>query len=290
MTGDGLGETEISVIVAVRNGLPWLHEQLHALQSQECSSPWEIIIADNGSTDGTIEVARKYAAEDPRLRIVDASRVKGPAAARNVGAGAAFGVILAFCDADDVVHPGWVESWIRALDGADVAAGRNDTWSLNGTPAPQPAVPRPPPQAQQFEFLEAAGSGNMAVRREPFETVGGFDEELHVGEDTDLCWRLQLSGYKFAIGAGVISRRERSDTLGLLRRSIQYGRCGPVLYRRYRREGMRADPFGALRAWAYLIVSLPRLVDPGFRRTWARIAGWRIGRLIQSCRDFVFFP
>jgi glycosyltransferase involved in cell wall biosynthesis len=290
VTGDGTSGTLISVIVAVRNGLPWLHEQLRALRSQECSSTWEIIVADNGSTDGTTQVARGYAEEDPRMRIVDASHVKGPAAARNVGVDAAFGDILAFCDADDVVHPGWVESWLRALGDADVAAGRNDTWSLNGTPAPQPAVPRPPPQGQQFGFLEAAGSGNMAVRREPFEAVGGFDEELHVGEDTDLCWRLQLSGYKFAIGTGVISRRERSSTIGLLRRSIQYGRCGPVLYRRYRSQGMRADPYGALRAWAYLIVSVPKLVDPRFRRTWARVAGWRMGRLIQSCRDFVFFP
>ena len=273
MTGDEAGANMISVIVAVRNGLPWLHEQLDALRSQECSSPWEIIVADNGSTDGTIQVAQGYAAQDSRLRIVDASRVKGPAAARNVGVGAASGAILAFCDADDVVHPGWVESWLHALGDADVAAGRNDTWSLNGAPAPQPAVPKPPPQAQQFGFLEAAGSGNMAVRREPFEVVGGFDEDLHVGEDTDLCWRLQLSGYRFAIGSGVISRRESSGTLGLLRRSIDYGRCGPVLYRRYRSEGMRADPYGALRAWAYLIVSLPKLVDPRFRRTWARVAG-----------------
>ena len=290
MTGDEAGANMISVIVAVRNGLPWLHEQLDALRSQECSSPWEIVVADNGSTDGTIQVAQGYAARDARLRIVDASRVKGPAAARNVGVSAASGAILAFCDADDVVHPGWVESWAHALSDADVAAGRNDTWSLNGAPAPQPAVPKPPPQAQQFGFLEAAGSGNMAVRREPFEVVGGFDEDLHVGEDTDLCWRLQLSGYRFAIGSGVISRRESSGTLGLLRRSIDYGRCGPVLYRRYRSEGMRADPYGALRAWAYLIVSLPKLVDPRFRRTWARVAGWRMGRLIQSCRDFVFFP
>jgi glycosyltransferase involved in cell wall biosynthesis len=290
VSSNGNGVAVISVIVAVKDGLPWLHEQLQALRSQECSSPWELIVADNGSSDGTTLVAQGYAAEDPRMRIVDASHVRGPAAARNVGVDAAFGEILAFCDADDVVHPGWVESWLRALSDADVAAGQNDTWSLNGSPAPQPAVPRPPPQAQQFGFLEAAGSGNMAVRREPFKAVGGFDEDLHVGEDTDLCWRLQLSGYKFAIGTGVISRRERSSTLGLLMRSIQYGRCGPVLYRRYRSEGMRADPYGALRAWMYLIVSLPKLLDPQFRRTWARVAGWRIGRLFQSCRDLVFFP
>ena len=130
----------------------------------------------------------------------------------------------------------------------------------------------------------------MAVRRTAFEVVGGFDEKLHVGEDTDLCWRLQLAGYRFAIGEGVISRRERTGTIALLKRSIQYGRCGPVLYRRYRSLGLRADPRAALRAWAYVIVSLPRLVDPQFRQAWARVAGWRIGRLVESFRCLVFFP
>jgi glycosyltransferase involved in cell wall biosynthesis len=267
-----------------------LHEQLQALQSQKCSSRWEIVVADNGSTDGTAAAVRRYAAADPRLHLVDASSVTGPAATRNLGVGASRGDVLAFCDADDVVHPGWVESWLRALEDADVAAGLNDTWSLNSPQPLRPFAPRPPPQARQFGFLDAAGSGNMAVRRDAFEVVGGFDEELFVGEDTDICWRIQLAGYKFAIGSGVISRRERSGTIALLKRSIQYGRCGPILYRRYRHRGMRADPRAALRAWLYVIVNLPRLIDPQFRQTWARVAGWRIGRLVGSCRYFVFFP
>jgi glycosyltransferase involved in cell wall biosynthesis len=290
VTGSATEEITISVIVPVKNGLPWLHEQLRALRVQECSSPWEIVVADNASTDGTPAVVQGYAAEDPRLRLVDASSVVGPAATRNLAVRAAHGGILAFCDADDVVHPGWVESWLCALRDADLAAGLNDPWSLNCETPPRGASPKPPPQRGQFGFLDAAGSGNMAVRRDAFESVGGFDEGLHVGEDTDLCWRLQLAGYRFAIGVGVISRRERSGTIALLKRSIQYGRCGPVLYRRYRSQGLRADPRAALRAWAYVVVNLPKLVDPQFRQAWARVAGWRIGRLVESCRCHVFFP
>jgi glycosyltransferase involved in cell wall biosynthesis len=290
MTGAGAGRPAISVIVPVKNGLPWLHEQLQALQSQECSSPWEIVVADNASNDGTPAVVRGYASKDPRLRLVDASSVKGPAATRNLAVRAARGDLFAFCDADDVVHPGWVESWLRALGDADLAAGLNDPWSLNGETPPPSASPKPPPQRGQFGFLDAAGSGNMAVRRSAFESVGGFDEELHVGEDTDLCWRLQLAGYGFTIGEGVISRRERNGTIASLRRSIQYGRCGPVLYRRYRSKGLRADPRAALLAWVYVIVNLPRLVDPEFRPAWVRVAGWRIGRLLESFRSGRFPP
>jgi glycosyltransferase involved in cell wall biosynthesis len=288
--GPGAQGLAVSVIVPVKNGLPWLHEQLQALRSQECSSPWEIVVADNGSTDGSSDVVQDYAADDPRLRLVDASSVQGPAATRNLAVRAALGDVLAFCDADDVVHPGWVESWLRALGDADLAAGLNDPWTLNGGTPSVAVSPKPPPQRGQFGFLDAAGSGNMAVRRSAFDAVGGFDEELHVGEDTDLCWRLQLVGYRFTIGEGVISRRERSGTMALLKRSIQYGRCGPKLYRRYRSNGLRADPRAALRAWIYVIVSVPRLVDPQFRPAWARIAGWRIGRLLESFRCLVFFP
>jgi len=288
--GDDQTEIVISVVVPVKNGLPWLHEQLRALLCQPCDVPWEVVVADNASSDGTAEVVRGYAEAHPRLRLVDASSVVGPAATRNLGVRSAGGEILAFCDADDVVHPGWVESWVRALDRADVAAGLTDSWSLNDVPPSFPHELRPPPQGSQFGFLDAAVSGNMAVRRYAFEAVGGFDESLRVGEDTDLSWRLQLAGYRFVVGEGVISRRERQGTSALLRRSIQYGRCGPVLYQRYRSAGLRAEPRAALRSWLYIVATIPRLFDPNVRWNWARIAGWRIGRVIESFRRLVFFP
>ena len=246
-------EIALSIIVPVKNGLPWLHDQLQALLSQKCCHPWEIIIADNGSNDRTAEVGRSYAQHDPRVRLVNASSVVGPAATRNLGVRSARGSILAFCDADDVVHPGWLNSWVRVLADADVSGGLMDYWSLNDVPPPRPPEPRLPPAGRQFAFLEAAGSGNMAVWRNAFESVGGFDESLIVGEDTDLSWRLQHAGYRFAIGEGVISRREPSGTYGLLRKSFQYGRAGPILYQRHRAQGLQPrrhcrDPWLALSA------------------------------------------
>ena len=104
----------------------------------------------------------------------------------------------------------------------------------------------------------------MAVRREAFESVGGFDEDLLVGEDTDLSWRLQLAGYKFTLGEGVICRREASGAYAFFKRSIQYGRCGPILYQRYRRFGLRSEPTAAIWAWLYVVATIPRLRDPAF--------------------------
>lgn len=280
---------ELSVVIAVKNGLPWLHEQLTALRGQRCDFDWEIIVANNGSDDRTEELVKEFAADDQRITLVDTSDVSGPAATRNIGVRYARGCIVAFCDADDVVHPGWVQSWFGALAEADVAGGLFDNSSLNDVAAPLPAVFKPPPTRTQYGFLDATGSGNMAVRRYAFDQVGGFDEALRVGEDVDLCWRLQLAGYRFALGEGVISRREPRRLWALFRRSMDYGRCGPALYEKFRGAGLCAEPLGALRSWLYLIASMPKLFDPKFRRHWVRLAGWRLGRLVESCRRRVFF-
>jgi glycosyltransferase involved in cell wall biosynthesis len=280
---------ELSVVVPVKNGLPWLREQLQALTRQRCCHRWEIIVANNGSSDRTEELVKEFAADDPRITLVDASHVRGAAATRNIGVRHARGCLLAFCDADDVVHPGWVQSWVGALAEADVAGGLFDNRSLNDVAPPFPATLRPPPTRAQFGFLPATGGGNMAVRRHAFELVGGFDERFAVGEDVDLCWRLQLAGYRFTLGEGVISRREALGLCALFRRSIQFGRCGPALYERYRGAGLCAEPAAALRSWLYLIASTPKLFDSTFRRNWVRLVGWRVGRLLESCRRRVFF-
>lgn len=280
----------VSVIVPVRNGLPWLDDQMKALLDQRSCATWEVIVADNASSDLSAKHVDELAQRHPRLRLVDASAATGAGATRNVAVRFARGDILAFCDADDVVHPGWVESWVDALADADVAGGLNDFWSLNDMPPPCPARPRPLPVRLQFSFLDGAGSGNMAVRREAFEKVGGFDDDLAVGEDIDLCWRLQLAGYRFRLGTGVISRRERSGASALLRRSIEFGRCGPVLYQKYRGAGLRRETLSAVRAWLYLVITIPRLVRPDFRRLWIRNFGWRLGRLMESCKRLVFYP
>ena len=280
---------ELSVVIPVKNGLPWLRAQLQALTRQCCGLRWEIIVADNGSDDGTGELVQEFAAHDRRITLVDASEVTGAAATRNVGVRHARGPILAFCDADDVVHPGWVQSWVGALADADVAGGWFDNRSLNEVAPPSPVTLRPPPTRRQFGFLDATGAGNMAVRRPAFDHVGGFDEGFAVGEDVDLCWRLQLAGYRFTLGEGAISRREAPGLCAFFRRSIQFGRCGPALYERYRGAGLCAEPGAALRSWLYLVASMPKLFDPTFRRSWVRLVGWRVGRLLESCRRRVFF-
>lgn len=281
------GVAMISVVIPIRNAMPWLYDQVQALAAQECEEDWEVVLADNGSTDGSLEFARKWSDEHPSFRVVDASERQGAPSARNIAVQDAKGDLLAFCDADDVVLPGWLAACVTGLNKADVVAGYFDFWSLNGAPSRDPL----PAAIRQLGFLPAGLGANLAVRRDAFDRVFGFNEEPLPGEDIDLCWRLQLQGFRFAtVPDAVVAKRERSDFQLVLRQAYSYGRCGPMLYRRYRRAGAHRDLHGAVRAWFWLAYSLPRLRTPKFRTEWARTAGMRVGRLRGSLEERVFFP
>ena len=277
----------ISVVVPVLNGMPWLEHQLLALSTQQVPVEWEVMVADNRSVDGTRACVARWAERDPRIHLVDASAGRGAAAARNMGVRAARGSLLAFCDADDVVRPGWLASMSAALGDSDLVAGVFDFGALHGDANSLPA----PAATRQLGFLPFGLSANLAVRREVFDAIHGFAEELSPGEDVDLCWRLQLAGYRFAVAAdAVVEKRERLAGLPTFRAAWAYGRCGPQLYSRYRAEGMRRDLRGAAKAWVWLAAALPGLVERPRRRQWVRTFAIRSGRLAGSAHLRVFFP
>jgi glycosyltransferase involved in cell wall biosynthesis len=277
----------ISVVLPVRDGLPWLDAQLDALVAQHCDGPWEIVVADNGSSDGSVAAAQGWADRDARLRVIDASKRRGPSAARNAGVRAAHGDLLAFCDADDVVQPGWLQACVDALAQADVVAGTYDMATLNGRGPAETA----PAGTSQLGFLPAGLAANLAVRRLAFEAVGGFAEDLVVGEDIDLSWRLQLEGFQFAVARrAVVAKREPAGLAPLFRMGLSYGRCGPALYRRYRHQGAHRDLSGSARSWAWLVLATVGLWRGDVRRRWVRAAGVRLGRLSGSLSKHVFFP
>ena len=277
----------ISVVVPVRNGMPWIEQQLQALSTQEVPAEWEVVVADNGSDDGTSVCVQRWSERHPRIRLVDATARRGAAAARNTGVRSARGRLLAFCDADDVVRSGWLASICGALSSADLVAGVFDFGALDGHPSSSPV----PAATGQLGFLPFALTANLAVRREIFEAVHGFDEELSPEEDVDLCWRLQLAGYRFTVAAdAIVEKRGRATGRTTFRAAWAYGQCGPRLFVRYRGKGMRRDLRGAAKAWVWLIAASPGLVRPSRRRAWVRTFGIRGGRLAGSVKRRAFFP
>lgn len=281
-------DPEISVIIPVFNAGSDLVEQLRALDEQHCATSWEVVVADNGSTDGSRQIAEAWCAEHRRFSVVDASTVRGAPAARNAGVAASRGELLLFCDSDDVVLEGWIEACATALRSADLGAGYFDFHLLNGK---MRASQGRSAGVTPLGFMPSGLGANLSVRRSAFEAIGGFDEALVLGDDTDLCWRLQLAGYRFTtIPDALVAKRARTTVKGIYRQTRSYGLAGPVLYRRYRSHGLRRDVAGALKIWLWLLVFAPLTFQPERRFEWARAAGTRVGRLQGSWRTKTFFP
>ena len=98
----------------VLNGEEHIGDQLAALAAQTYRGEWELVVVDNGCRDRSMEIVREWAPRLPSVTIVDATARRGLNRARNAGAAAARGDFLAFCDADDVATPGWLEAMAEA--------------------------------------------------------------------------------------------------------------------------------------------------------------------------------
>jgi glycosyltransferase involved in cell wall biosynthesis len=157
-----------SVIVPARDARQTLPRCLAALAAQRLpTSDYEVIVVDDGSTDGTAEVARSA----PLAPIVISQGPHGPAAARNRGVAAASGPVLAFCDADVFPTPAWLAAGLEASGAADLVQGRV-------LPDPAAAVG---PFDRTIWITTQVGlweTANLFVGRGLFDRVGGFEEWL----------------------------------------------------------------------------------------------------------------
>ena len=275
----------VSVIIPCLNAAATLGAQLEALSRQTWSGDIEIVVGDNGSTDGSRELAESYSDRLPGLRILRAVDRKGPAHAKNIAASSATGDVLLFCDADDEVDAGWIAGLVRALEDHEAAASRHEIERLNGGRARRlhgdPAQQYGLSKYTNPPFLDHAGGCGLGVRRGVFEALGGFDESYEVLEDTDLCWRLQLAGHRLVFAPeAVVHVRYPATLAGAFRQAARYGRYNVYAYTRYRARGMPRLPTlpGLLRLGSLLLRS-PQLLSTAARGRWIWLAGWRLGRL-----------
>ena len=276
----------VSVIVPCLDAEDWLEEQLAALAAQTYEGDWELLLVDNGCSDGSIEIARAWQGRLP-LRIVEASDRRSLNHARNAGAAAARGDFLAFCDADDVVRPDWLAALVAAGAEADIVGGTTDLEALN---PPLYRAWRPDEPATELAsdqgFLPYVSGGNCGmwarVARE-LRWDGGFD---FGSSDLEFCWRAQLADYRLAFTPdAVICQRYKRRIRDLARQYYRYGRSGPTLYRRFRDHGMPRDNRASMWWYRWLAEHLGHLTESRARRgNWVRIAAFRVGRLSGSLR------
>jgi GT2 family glycosyltransferase len=192
----------LSVVIPVRNGGNDLERCLRAL-GFFARGDFEVIVVDDGSTDGSGERARGLGA-----RVIRLDRSNGPAEARNVGVRAARGDLIFFVDADVAVHADAVGRVIERFD------SRPGLAALFGSYDDQPAAPGVASRYrnllhhyvhQQGEFTDDARpahtfwTGCGAIRREVFLGLGGFDPKLYQRpaiEDIEFGYRLVRGGHR----------------------------------------------------------------------------------------------
>ena len=234
------------MIVPAHNAAATLDDQLAALAGQDFDGPWEVVVVDHESTDGTGDLARRWQAVMPHVRVLPTRAPRGVAHPRNVGAGAAAGNRILICDADDIVAPDWVSQLVDGLRTYDVVTGPLDRALLNDpehhawmAPEPAPVDGRPPPD---YGYLPYPSGGNMGVRRPVLEALRGFDPSVSGKEDIDFDWRAIEAGYTIGFVPGaVIHYRMRGDLFGAARQRFYRAQAEPLLYRRYRRAACSAS-------------------------------------------------
>jgi len=181
-------QVQVSVVVPAHDAAATLPATLAALEAQEIEAPFEVIVVDDGSKDRTAQLAERAG-----VRVVRNRRPLGPGAARNAGVAASTGSALAFTDADCVPTRGWLAAGVEALATAGLVQGRVE---------PPPGV-RVGPFDRTLWVTGPVGlfeSANLFVRREVFESLGGFDDGLldvagaHFGEDISFGWRARRAG------------------------------------------------------------------------------------------------
>ena len=178
--------SRIAFIIPVRNDPERLARCLSAIARDARS---DVVVADNGSTDDTPEVARRAGATVLHLPGLRVSEL------RNQAASASNGDVLGFVDADHEISPGWSDAAAEILmDPAVAAAGAMYTSPDRTWVQTMYGVLRGETRGRRD--VAWLGSGNLAIRRTAFESVGGFDAELEACEDVDLCQRLRRQGWR----------------------------------------------------------------------------------------------
>lgn len=177
----------ISYIIPLYNEENTVNLCIDAIMSQMDSDD-EIIVVDNGSTDNSINNINNYKSiaiyHKPGCTI---------GAVRNAGASIASNQILAFIDADCVVCPNWRKHTIITLVDNNIGA----TGSKVDIPDDSVWIERAwySQRDDKCTTVKYINSGNLVVRKSVFDEVGGFSEDLITGEDSELGWRIDKSGY-----------------------------------------------------------------------------------------------
>jgi O-antigen biosynthesis protein len=258
----------VTVVLCSYNGERYIGETLSAIQALDYGN-YEVIVVDDGSTDATAAIASRYP-----VRLIRTKNL-GLSSARNTGAKAATGDIVAYIDDDAYPDPDWLKHLAR------VFLCNPDYAGVGG-----PNIP-PPGDSLVAQCVAHAPGGplhvllsdreaehipgcNMAFRRTHLLAIGGFDLQFRAaGDDVDVCWRIQEQGWKLGFSpAATVFHHRRGTLRAYWKQQVGYGKAEAILERKW------PDKYNAAGylTWAGRIYNAR-----GFTPLW-----WRRGRIYQG--------
>ena len=226
------GRTEsprFSIVICTYNGARTIEQCLRGVQALRYDN-YEVIVVNDGSTDGTAEMVSNFSS----VRLITTEN-QGLSQARNVGLKASTGEFVAYLDDDAWPDPDWLHYLEHAFENSTHAGigGPNippvDSGFIENCVANSPGGPVHVLLAD--DVAEHIPGCNMAFRREFLEQVGGFDPTFRVaGDDVDLCWRIQENGGTLGYhAAAMVWHRRRHTIRGYLKQQKGYGKAEALL-------------------------------------------------------------
>jgi glycosyltransferase involved in cell wall biosynthesis len=240
----------VSFVIPVRDGEAWLEPVIEAVLAQHDGRPFEVLVIEDGSRDRSAAILEALCV-DPRLRVV-AGPQRGAAAALNAGIRRARHLLIAQVDQDVILHRGWLQLLLAALEDPGVAAAQ-------GHYTPEPGAPlwdRVAAYDLEMRYLAVDGdeldqacTGNSVYRRQALDGVGLFDESMGYGYDNDMSYRLLAAGHRLLFVREARSTHRWRRGLGAFLRQqygLGYGRLDLIARHPRRVTGDRVSRLGMI--------------------------------------------
>jgi glycosyltransferase involved in cell wall biosynthesis len=233
----------ISILMPVHNGARYLQAAVQSVLDQTFAA-FELVAVDDGSTDASLGILRRFAKGDRRMRVISRPNT-GIVGALNDAAAVATGQLLARLDADDIAEPDRLERQFAYMSAhPECVALGSSAWIMDSAGAVVDLI-LPPTAHPEIERELMTGNGgallhpSAMIRRDAFERIGGYDPTFCRAEDIDLYFRLIPEGTLANLPEPLIRYRQHSKSTNFTVRAEQR-----VLLRRiiYREAGRRRLP------------------------------------------------
>jgi O-antigen biosynthesis protein len=223
----------VSVVVCTYNAERTMAPCLESLAKLNYPD-YEVIVVNDGSTDGSLAIAERFG----YCKIISQPN-KGLSVARNVGAEAATGEIVAYTDSDCVADPDWLNYLVAKMEAADLVACGGPNFPPpedNLIPSAVAVSPGGPTHVLlSDDTAEHIAGCNMAFRRDVLLQLGGFDPIYRAaGDDVDICWRFQDGGYTIGFSpAAVVWHFRRNTVKAYIGQQRGYGKAEALVYSKH---------------------------------------------------------